>query len=39
MPKPEGAFYAFPQIPGMMGGTVKGKPLKDSMAFVDYLYN
>lgn len=37
MPKPEGAFYAFPQIPGVMGGTVKGKPLKDSMAFVDHL--
>ncbi|MBK6765754.1 MAG: pyridoxal phosphate-dependent aminotransferase [bacterium] len=37
IPRPEGAFYAFPQIPGMIGGTVKGQPLKDSMGFVDYL--
>lgn len=37
IPRPEGAFYAFPQIPGMIGGSVKGKAMKDSMGFVDYL--
>jgi aspartate aminotransferase len=36
-PKPEGAFYAFPQIPGMMGATAKGKVIKDSADFTDYL--
>lgn len=37
VPKPEGAFYAFPQIPAMMTGSVNGKPLKDSNGMTDYL--
>ncbi len=37
VPKPEGAFYAFPQIPSVMTGSVNGKPLKDSSGLVNYL--
>ncbi len=37
IPKPEGAFYAFPQIPAMMTGSINGKPLKEATAFAEYL--
>lgn len=37
MPKPEGAFYAFPQISAMMTGSINGKPLKESTAFAEHL--
>lgn len=35
--EPEGAFYAFPQIPAMLTGSIDGKPIKDSTGFVLHL--
>ncbi len=37
MPQPEGAFYAFPQIPAMMTGSIDGKPVRDSNGFTAHL--
>lgn len=37
-PKPEGAFYAFPQIKGLFGlQTAGGKTVKDDVAFCELL--
>lgn len=37
LPRPEGAFYAFPQIQSILTGTIKGKPLKEATAFAEYV--
>lgn len=34
---PKGAFYVFPNFSGLYGRRFKGRPIKDSTGFADYL--
>lgn len=35
--QPEGAFYAFPQIPALLTGSIAGKQLKEATPFILHL--